>query len=52
MKKLMMAVVALATGFAFGTDGVWTYTKALDSSKIDWQDATKWQGGKIPNGPS
>lgn len=50
MKKLMMAVVALATGFAFGTDGVWTYTKALDSSKIDWQDATKWQGGSIPNG--
>lgn len=50
MKKLMMAVVALATGFAFATDGVWTYTNALNSSKIDWQDATMWQGGAIPNG--
>ena len=35
---------------ASGADGVWTYAKELDSTKIDWTDTTKWQDGTVPNG--
>lgn len=49
-KKLMMVIVACAAGLAFGTDGVWTYTKALDNASFNWMDPSNWQDGAIPNG--